>query len=228
MVSIFAIIKRKGGRKTKIKDLEGEIWRPVVGFGSDVFMISNKGRLKRLETRTIKSDGRICHHPESLVKCHYSTVKGRNYGHVTMCAHGETHCATIHSLVAKAFIPNPENKPEVNHIDGDKSNNCVENLEWCTRAENMYHAKTHGLMRPVVGSLNRRSKKVVAYDIKTGAKLATFESPHIAAVFCGNPRGAHLITEAIRGDREYAFGYKWKYCENETVTTNESSTERVA
>ena len=53
---------------------------------------------------------------------------------------------SAHRLVAKAFIPNPQDKPEVNHVNGDqKQNNCVLNLEWMTRAENLEHAKKHGL-----------------------------------------------------------------------------------
>lgn len=75
----------------------------------------------------------------------------------------------VHRLVAKAFIPNPQNKPLVNHIDGNKSNNCVENLEWCTHSENDLHAfkiglrKFNEILRPHISELGKKRAKAVQY-----------------------------------------------------------------
>lgn len=72
---------------------------------------------------------------------------------VDMRKDGKRYLKCVHRLVAEAFIPNPQNKPQVNHIDGNKKNNCVENLEWCTCSENQYHAfktslKPKGIKHP--------------------------------------------------------------------------------
>ena len=69
----------------------------------------------------------------------------------------------IHRLVAENFVPNPENKPEVNHIDGDKTNNNVSNLEWVTRSENVQHAISHGLFRKTAGHDKPKVKTPIWY-----------------------------------------------------------------
>lgn len=68
------------------------------------------------------------------------------------------HTLRIHRLVAMAFIPNPDNLPEVNHKDGNKLNNCITNLEWCTGQDNIRHAWNNGLMKGQNGELNGRAK----------------------------------------------------------------------
>lgn len=203
----------------RIESLDGEIWKPIPGF-TGYYEVSNLGRVKRLATSHVTSNGRHNNRPENILKIHYSKVKGREYGHVTLCVEGINKQCTVHRLVASAFIPNPDNKQEVNHIDGNKNNNCVENLEWATRAENMLHARTKGLIIPKIGNQHFRSKAVVMYDLKTHAKLATFESAHIAGVLLTEREdsAAHII-EVCKGQREYAYGYFWRYREEETVTT---------
>jgi hypothetical protein len=91
-------------------------------------LVSSEGRVKAVDDgREIK----ICDN-------------GRGYKQVFLMRNGKRHVRLLHRLVAEAFIPNPEGKPEVNHIDLDKGNNRVENLEWCTRSENLNHARANG------------------------------------------------------------------------------------
>lgn len=84
----------------------------------------------------------------------------RGYPIVMPWLNGRGHAKTVHRLVAQAFIPNPENKPEVNHKDGNKFNNHVENLEWVTRKENFKHAWDNGLFskRRIKGEKNGNAK----------------------------------------------------------------------
>ena len=111
--------------------MEKEEYRDVVGF-EDYFQISNLGNVFS------KRSNRILKQTKS--KTGYWTfatkIGGRN---------GTNHCFRVHRLVAGAFIPNPENKPFVNHIDGCKTNNILSNLEWVTASENTVHAWSTGL-----------------------------------------------------------------------------------
>lgn len=83
-------------------------------------------------------------------------ITKQGYAEVSLCSKDGTLYLRVHRIVAETYIPNPENKPFVNHIDGNKLNNCVQNLEWVTHQENMEHAKNHKLIH--MGNRNARSK----------------------------------------------------------------------
>lgn len=108
--------------------MNNEIWKQIKGF-ENVFEISNLGNVKRLKCRWAKND--------RILK---PNVGKRGYFVVNLSLKGFNKVVTIHRLVAIAFIPNPKNKREVNHKDGNKQNNSIENLEWVTPSENSRHA----------------------------------------------------------------------------------------
>ena len=115
-------------------------------------------------------------------KRHKYLTKSYNggYAKIIIKVDGVHHNKLVHRLVAQAYIPNPENKPQVNHKDGDKANNNVFNLEWCTQSENNIHAFKNGLMS-ITDTCKKNQKKAVAkkiIDTKTGE---IFESVTLAA-----------------------------------------------
>lgn len=125
---------------------EEEIWRPVVEEKySKYYDISNLGRLKT-KAIYITNSGNFSggYHKKLHFKKFYIDKDG--YCVLKLCVGGQCLNRKIHKLVAEAFIPNPDNLPQVNHIDGNKQNNTVSNLEWVSRAENIQHAFRTGLM----------------------------------------------------------------------------------
>ena len=102
-----------------------EEWRDIQGY-EGLYMVSNLGRVKSLNYhRTGK---------ERIMK---PSDNGHGYLFVVLCKDGKDKNCRINRLVAQAFLPNPDNLPEVNHKDENKYNNCVENLEWCDRSYNV-------------------------------------------------------------------------------------------
>lgn len=133
-------LRSRAERKTPLPEitfLEGEIWLPVVGNEKE-FMISNYGRVKSLGRIIVRKNGHTLTIHESILR-HQLSQKG--YAVVRLCNNKK---ALVHRLVAIAFIPNPNNKPEVNHIDHNKTNNRLENLEWVTSYENCTHKILNG------------------------------------------------------------------------------------
>ena len=122
---------------TGIEDLEGEIWRWIQGY-ENLYQISNYGRVKSFPRNGTGKE----------VKILRPGFNKFGYLIVTLSKNNKPSYPRIHRLVAKTFIPNPENKPEVNHKDGNKFNNYYENLEWVTSSENNRHAHNTGLRNP--------------------------------------------------------------------------------
>lgn len=131
----------------------------------------------------------------------------QGYHHVTISVVGKSKSCRVHRLVAQAFIPNPDNKPYVNHIDCNRGNNVVSNLEWVTPEENSQKAVLEGRW-----SNSSRLKAVVQYSL-AGEKLRTFESATEAARQLNLQQGK--ITECCRGTRRRTGDFQWRYADEE-------------
>lgn len=118
-----------------------EEWRPIPGF-EGLYEVSNLGQVRNCRKRKSKSLF------NEVLAQHVNGSRGAaKYISIGLWKNNRPTYRYVHRLVAEAFIPNPDNKPFVNHIDGDPSNNCASNLEWCTAQENMQHAKSLGRLK---------------------------------------------------------------------------------
>lgn len=131
-----------------------EEWRDIDGFEGR-YKVSNLGRIKNYKGLIMKFQ--INHGGYERLTLRHDDHKDYDF--------------TVHRVVAKAFIPNPENKPQINHIDGNRCNNNVENLEWCTHSENMLHAFKLGNkdQSGVHNNMAKITEKIVK-DIRKRAK----------------------------------------------------------
>lgn len=124
-----------------------ETWKDIPGY-EGYYQASAKGEIRSIDRAVIYECESSVRSMIKRGKLISQTADKSGYLHVGLTLNDVTKLCSVHRLVAQTFIPNPENKPQVNHIDGNTSNNSVENLEWVTRSENMQHAKNTGLWDP--------------------------------------------------------------------------------
>ena len=188
-----------------------EIWKDIKGF-EGYYQVSNMGRIKSLERWVIRNKKGRLHVKARIIK---GCIETRGYSAVTLTNNGKRTYARIHRLVADAFLNNPFNKPEVNHIDGNKQNNKVSNLEYCTRIENEQHAYKTGL---------KKGKTVEMIDKDTGMVIAEYPSAVDAISRFTDKKNPTHIYSCLHGRCETAYGYKWKY--KNTVETRSKDAKR--
>ena len=120
-----------------------EIWKPIKGF-EGYYEVSSYGRVKSLARKVNRDFTNMNNNKTGLglyeVSERILSPKKKRYAGVTLVKDGNPSYPNVHRLVAEAFIPNPQNKSEVNHIDGNKQNNNIDNLEWATSSENKLHS----------------------------------------------------------------------------------------
>lgn len=115
--------------------MQKEVWKPVKGF-ENLYEVSNFGEIKALEKHIVCGK---CHRSwtEHLMK---TAEDHKGYLRTSLSKDGKSKTVKVHRIVAEAFLQNPDNLPQVNHIDGNKKNNAVDNLEWCSQSDNLKHA----------------------------------------------------------------------------------------
>ena len=138
-----------------------EIWKDIKGY-EGYYQISNMGNVKSLERTVTKSNGVVQIRKERIMNKRESTD---GYYIAKLNVNNHSKSIAIHRLVAQHFIPNPDNLPEVNHIDTNRKNNRVDNLEWCTHKDNVRYSADKGHYRNnKFGSNNGRARRVSLYN----------------------------------------------------------------
>lgn len=189
-----------------------EEWKVIQGW--EAYQVSNYGRVRAIKERRIAyKDGTTRTYPPKYIN---GSKTSQGYIHVTLVQQGKKERLLVHRLVAEAFIPNKENKPCVNHIDNNPSNNRFENLEWCTLKENTAWMikqgradrtetwlkrlrNTKAIVRKAVKATNIATGEIKVYEYLNGVAKDGFQTS--------------CVSDCCNGKRHTHKGYLWEFCQ---------------
>lgn len=183
-----------------------EIWRDIPNY-EGWYQVSNIGNVRSVDREFVNSIGRKCFLKGAPIK----PIPSKGYLRVGLKKHQEVKRVQIHRLVAIAFIPNPNNFETVNHINGVKSDNRVENLEWCTIQDNIRHAFANnlgGFQEKSLDKLAIINEKISYHKIDVtcpNGSFKTFGSVKEVSNYLGIKVGT--ISAALLKNPHRAFGY---------------------
>ena len=197
-----------------------EIWKDIEGYEGR-YQVSNLGNVKSLNYR---SKG-ISENRKLKQNC-------KGYLWVTLHKGTQHRHFLVHRLVANAFLKNPNNYSDINHRDEDKTNNRVENLEWCTRSYNIkYSMDLHpnerkGKPRKLNGKVApyKHTRQIIQFD-KSGKEIRRWES--VSEVANEMKWRGSSIVQACNGKRKTAYGYVWQFA-NEDISDREAAIPNIA
>lgn len=162
-----------------------------------------KKEIKNYPGYWIYSDGRVWSDKSQKFLSYFENNQG--YYIVSLYQNGKDIKLRIHRLVAEAFIPNPNNLPQINHKDENKHNNNVNNLEWINHQNNQNYGTRNQRMA------DAHKKSIVMLNKETLEEIKIFDSLKEAAIFLNKPNGMPNISRALTGQIKTAYGYCWKY-----------------
>lgn len=178
---------------------EGEIWKPVVGW-EDYYIVSNMQRIVFLG-RTVKNGNGVRNIPPKLCK---PTIKNNGYLYIDLWANNKRRREYIHRIVAMAWIDNPNGYTQIDHRDGNRVNNSIENLRWCTYAIN--NSNPISKMKYAISRVEDKTKSVEIACVKDGILLKVY--PYAATV-ADDDFSPACVRLCLHGKMKSHKGFQW-------------------